>query len=424
MSKRRRRDVLPPKGTAVTVSRPSPVHPLKAQPAAPQPSPPERTTSRELAGRLWRQVTGPLAAPLSVCIGSRLAVFALAFYFVGLFPIAPDKKPDLVGALTAWDGGWYVRLATEGYSWRGPTVQSTVAFWPLFPLLGRLVGWVVGSVPWGLIIVANVSFAVYLIYLYKLGCLDLDQGSGYRAVLYVAIFPLSFVFSCAYTESTMLALTVAAFYYARKGNWWAAIPLGMLTTLTRLAGVVILLPLVWEFYKQKGLTWRALVLLIVPLGTLGYGLYLWRLTGEPLSIVTVTGIAWGRHFTWPWDTVRIGLDVLARNPRVNYVVSIAIVDVVTIISFILLSIACVRWMRPSYWLYAFPATFLAISSTLDPKVGLPTASLARYLLAVFPAFMLLGRAGKNPYVHHLFVFMFAILLGALSIYFFSVIWVV
>lgn len=422
MSKRRKRDVLPPKGAAV--SRPPTAHPVKAQPTASHPSPAERITARELADRLWRQVTGPLAAPLSVCIGSRLAVFALAFYFVGLFPIAPDKKPDLVGALTAWDGGWYVRLATEGYRWQGPTVQSTVAFWPLFPLLGRLVGLVVGSVPWGLIIVANVSFAIYLIYLYKLACFDLDQGAGYRAILYVAIFPLAFVYSCAYTESTMLALTVAAFYYARRGNWWAAIPLGMLTTLTRLAGVVILLPLAWEFYKQKGLTWRALALLIVPLGTLGYGLYLWRLTGEPLSIVTVTGIAWGRHFTWPWDTVRIGLDVLARNPRVNYVVSIAIVDVVTIISVILLSLACVRWMRPSYWLYAVPATFLAISSTLDPKVGLPTASLARYLLVVFPAFMLLGKAGKNPYVHHLLVFMFAILLGALSIYFFSVIWVV
>lgn len=284
-------------------------------------------------------------------------------------------------------------------------------------------GFFLGSPQWGLFAVANLSFAFYLYYLYRLALLDFDQGTAYRSIFYVAIFPLSFVFSCLYTESTMLALTLASLYYARRGRWPAAITLAALTTLTRLSGLVLLLPLAWEFYREKGLRKEALALAAIPVGTACYALYVWQLTGSPFSFLTISSSAWSRHFTWPWETIRLGLEVIRRVPLRQYISAIALVDTATIVLFLALSFLAIRWLRPSYWLYAIPASILAISSTLDPTAGLPTAGLARYLLAVFPVFILLGLAGRNRYLHQLITFAFAILLGVLSIYFFSGIWV-
>ena len=36
-----------------------------------------------------------------------------------------------------WDGGWYTKIATLGYSYANDGQQHSVAFYPLFPLLIR-----------------------------------------------------------------------------------------------------------------------------------------------------------------------------------------------------------------------------------------------------------------------------------------------
>jgi hypothetical protein len=422
MSKRKRSTRAPAAQTPSAGSVPQQASPRAGQAVAYRPA------THQGAGALLARCRQALraevwAAPLSIFAGSRLAVFALALLFIGLFPVGADSKPSFLQAFAQWDGGWYTGIAAGGYSWQGPGVQSNVAFFPLYPFLGKLVGLFMGGPRVGLFVVANASFAVYLVYLYRLVSVDFDAGTGLRAILYVAVFPLSFIYSCLYTESTMLALIAAAFYYARRGRWRVAVPLGALASLTRLAGLVVLLPLAWEYYRQKGLQWRGLSLAAVPAGTAAFALYVYRLTGSPLSFTTITSQAWSRHFTWPWDTVRIGLDVVTRVPLASYIASIALVDVATIVLFGLLSLAAIRWLPTSYWLYALPATLLAISSTLSPDAGLPTASLARYLLAVFPAFIVLALAGRNRYVHYLITFACAVLLGPLAIYFFSGIWV-
>jgi len=139
--------------------------------------------------QVWEAVTtDPLATPLSIFFGSRIALYVLVLFFVGFFPGEPDEKPDFIEAFSQWPGSL--------------DIQSNVAFFSLYPLLGRIAGWLIADTQWGLFIVSNVSFAIYLYFLYKLSCDDLDQPSASRAVLYVAIFPISFIFSCLYSKST------------------------------------------------------------------------------------------------------------------------------------------------------------------------------------------------------------------------------
>ena len=91
--------------------------------------------------------------------------------------------------------------------------------------------------------------------------------------------------------------------------------------------------------------------------------------------------------------------------------------------FLALSVLAIRFMPPAYFLYSFPVYFIATSATLDPTAGLPTASIGRYLMSIFPAFILLAHFGSNRYLHYAWLFLNAVLLGPLLIYFFAGIWV-
>jgi len=374
--------------------------------------------------QMWEAaMTDPFITPLSVFFGSRIALYILVLFFVGFFPGKPEEKPNFIEAFSQWDGAWYLSIATDGYQWPGsPTVQSNVVFFPLYPLLGRIVGWLVADAQWGLFIVSNVAFAFYLYFLYKLTCHDLDKPSASRAVLYIAIFPLSFIFSCLYSESTSFAFTIAAFYYARVGKWHLAIPLAVLTTLTRLAGLAILVPLLYEYLRQKGLRPQALLLTLIPGGTASFALYMWMLTDSPLAFAS-TQKAWFRSFAFPWQTLSMGFERLSW-PIGQYVTAIAIVDFASIVLFLGLTLLVFKYLPAAHGLYCVPILLLSLSTTIDPTKAPPTGSIPRFLMALFPCFMVLGKIGKNRYLDQALKTTFAILLGVISIYFFSHFWVV
>ncbi|MBI3758801.1 MAG: hypothetical protein HY269_03500 [Deltaproteobacteria bacterium] len=356
---------------------------------------------------------------MSIFIGSRLAIFAMASLFIGLIPVGPGQHPGFLAAFRRWDGGWYTRIVKNGYEWSGADHQSSVAFFPLYPLVTKIVSvLVLGNVALALLVVSNVSFLLYLSYLYRLAARDFDAGVAERSVLYVAIFGLAVFFSADYAESLMLALATASFFYAREGKWTAAIVLGALTTSTRFAGLAIVFPLAWEWYQQKGVTIRAAVLLAVPAGLGLYMVYLAVITGDPLAFITVEK-AWQRSSTWPWGTMRLAWDLITRLPRERYVAAILYVDFGCMVGFLALSLAAIRRMPPAYWLYSLPLYFMATSTTLAPEAGLATASIGRYLMSIFPAFVMMGVLGRARYVHYALLFMSAILLGPLTLYFFA-----
>ncbi|HVN85221.1 MAG TPA: hypothetical protein VMW17_10280 [Candidatus Binatia bacterium] len=364
-----------------------------------------------------------VSVPLSVFLGSRLALFVLASLFIGLIPIEPDKQPGFLGAFTRWDGGWYAKIARHGYEWAGPDHASSVEFFPLFPLLAKFLSiFVGGDVALSLFLISNVAFLFYLVYLYRLAARDFDAEIAERTIVYVAIFALSVFFSAAYTESLMLALATASFFYAREGKWTRAIALGGLTSAARLSGIAVALPLAWEWYRQKGIDRHALVLLAVPSGLALYMAYLAVLTGDPVAFVHVER-AWTRSFTWPWGTLRIAWQTITTLPRFRYVTAIAYVDAGCMVGFLFLLLAMIRSMPPAYWLYSAPVYFIATSTTIAPTAGLPSASIGRYLMAIFPGFIMMGVLGRSRLVHYLLLFVFAVLFGPLALYFFAKVWV-
>jgi hypothetical protein len=386
-----------------------------------------------LAPKSWRQrwdglregLSRPGAAvPFSAFVGSRAALFVLVAFFIGFFPGDPEAKPGFLDAFASWDGQWYLDIVTNGYWWSGPQTQSNVVFFPLYPLLGKIVGTLVGDPRWGLFIVTHAALAAYLYYLYRIARRSLDAESSQRAVLYVVLFPIAFIFSCLYTEATSFAFSAAAFCYALEGRWKWALPLGFLAALSRLAGLAILLPLAYEYLRQNRWRphWDFLGLAAVPAGTASFALYLWAVVGNPLAFMQ-TQEAWFRTFTWPWDTFAMGLERVGW-PLGHYVTSIAIIDTASIALFTILT-AIVLWKLPlSHGLYCLPVLWLSLSTTIDPAMAPPTGSIPRFLMALFPCFLALGMVARNRYLDLSIRWTFAVLGGIAAMYFFSNYWVV
>jgi hypothetical protein len=149
----------------------------------------------------------------------------------------------LVSPFARWDSVWYLTVAHSGY---GHELART-EFLPLYPLLIRCVGFVVGSQLVAGILISLVAFAVALVLLYRLAALELGASAARTSVLLVAFFPMAWAFSAVYTESLFLALSLGCILKARAGVWsWAGL-LGALAAATRPEGILLLVPLVLMF---------------------------------------------------------------------------------------------------------------------------------------------------------------------------------
>jgi len=308
--------------------------------------------------------------------------------------VAPDTRP-IINMWARWDAGWYFDVAAHGYKFVAGQ-PSNAAFYPLYPLLMRAVhvllisksdaGWMTAG-----IIVSNAALLFALWHLYLLTELELDRASACRAVLYVLIFPTTLFFSAVYTESLFLGCAIAAFYHARSNRWLLASVYGGAATLTRSPGVLLFLPLCYEYLAQREfkldrVKWSILGLLFIPSVLMGYALFLYARFGNPMAIRDSQG-TWGRILTPVWISVR---DFFS-SPLVVHVGAHSIIDFVFTVAAVLATIGIAVSFRFSYTLFAL--SVLLFITAWGSFVSVP-----RYVLASFPIFMLLGDLARKRLV--------------------------
>lgn len=261
----------------------------------------------------------PLTRAVAVAAGSRVLVFAVAFAAASLigiqgtpvgwrFPLHAEVFSGWLGALfnpwAHWDGVWYIKIATSGYA----DADGSTAFFPLFPMLLRYIGLLLGGnmLVTGLLI-SLLCYAGCVWLLFRLVRKDFDDELASRAVIYLAIGPLSFFLQAVYTESLFLFLSLACFVFAREGRWRLAGVIGLLATLTRSTGVLLLIPMAYYYYERRG--WQlkktdshVANLLMVVEGLLVWMTYLALAFGKPLAFSTAQA-QWERGFGAPNYTV-------------------------------------------------------------------------------------------------------------------------
>lgn len=184
-------------------------------------------------------------------------------------------EPLWLDIWSLWDSGWYLEIARFGYSLERisdlpkfvEAGQYNYAFFPLYPLLMRWVGLVLGSPYIGGLIVSNVCMILACLFLYKLVMdQENDQAVALRAVKYLFLMPAAFVFTGIFSESMFLMLLLGSFYFAAKGRWFWAGTFGFLMGLTRGIGVFMVVPLGLEYLRSIGFNFRDFAETIRPCG--------------------------------------------------------------------------------------------------------------------------------------------------------------
>lgn len=185
--------------------------------------------------------------------------------------------------------GRIISIANKGYAAETAEFAGkylNLLFPPLYSWFVRLISpFYLSSIRAGFF-VSNINAILSGIVLYLLVLHDSDRRSAVRALWYYSILPPSFLLTCTIPASTFMLLSLLSIYFARRRYFIPASLLGALAALTERIGIVLVIPLLleffnamtgeyrslsevtWRFYLKKGLIGATFVL--VPLGFVTY----------------------------------------------------------------------------------------------------------------------------------------------------------
>jgi hypothetical protein len=266
----------------------------------------------EGAGQAWSdRLPVPWAFPLIVFAVTWLLILA-AWY--GSAVIYDQSHPWTYHFLFK-DADYYLAIAEHGYPpvlhfpWTGGPVAARVAFFPLFPLLIRLVSYLVGGhyVAAGLI-VAVASGAASALGVWALAARVTDRWVADRAVILYCFFPGAMTFGMLYSEPLAVAIAAAALLALVSRRWLLAGVLGAIGTAERptllilavVAGVAAL-QAIWTRRE-----WRALIApILTPLGMVAYFGYLGHRYHDYKFWFQAEKAGWDQHIDWGVHSLRI-----------------------------------------------------------------------------------------------------------------------
>jgi len=313
-----------------------------------------------------------------------------------------------------WDAHYYTSIAENGYTF-APQIHSSAAFFPLYPALIRVTALLTGSIDSAALLVSNLALLAALIALQLLAEReDLYAPARTRTMVYLLTYSMAFFLGAGYAESLFLLFTIGCMYAARNQHWTWAIVLGMLATLTRITGV-LMVGVVWlEWAASHGFTlskirqretwgalgrglraegWVPLAALAIPLSLLSFMVYLGINFGSPMAFLQAHAPVRGN-----FDFMRVVTDIIKvltrQTPRFDIMTGAG-----TLFLLLVLLPRIVK-MRASY------AWYFLLSALIPLTTGL--ISFMRLMGGVFPLYFALAETELSPRGH-------AIMMAALVI---------
>lgn len=322
------------------------------------------------------------------------------------------SKIEALDIWSVWDSGWYLDIANNGYS----TVlhsdlpkmvvagQANIGFFPMYPILIKAFGILLNNNYLGALLVSNLELIASAVFLYKLVLLNNDKSTATKAVIFLFIFPTSFVLSGIFSESTFLLLSILAFYFAKEKKWLASGISGLLLSLTRPTGVLCLLPIFYLYIKANNfkLKKNILYLLLYPLGLFIFFAFLYFLTGDFFAYIHSKDLFWGASSSNPIE-VLMQLFIISSASRVIALFITAEVG---------LLILTFKKLPLEYSLFAFLFIVFTLVNGAQISVGIPRMSSA-----IFPFYISLAVLFKDNLAKNIsFVFLLSIQLTFMAMW--------
>jgi Mannosyltransferase (PIG-V) len=380
---------------------------------------------------LWLQAlrrSDAMGAAWPVFLITRLAVLVIGYFAVATVGY-PERVPpfriyenELRNLPARWDTGWYISIASAGYSWSPEvTGQQKIAFFPAYPILMRMVGRLFNDQTlWAGVIVSLGAFLAALVYFYKLAREWLEPDAARAALLLLAAYPFALFYSAAYTESLFLLAAVAAFYHFRRDELLWASAWGLVAGLTRpngcLLSIALGLVLVergWRDVRFNRRTFARLAAVAMPVvGLAIFSAFILRLTGNPFEWAR-SHAAWGRTYEGVHRVVLDRYDFISEYGIYEYTKSLPIDVMNGVAAAFSLALVWPVWR----FLGASAASFILLNLLPPLAVG-GLLSIGRVTAVLFPMFIWLGRAIR-PERRQIWVLGFAMVQAFFAVLFFT-----
>ena len=309
-------------------------------------------------------------------------------------PVFPKNR--WLDAWVKWDAGWYETIANHGYSYR-PGKQSSIAYFPSYPLSMRWLGALTGNVFIAGMIITVASGFAYLLLAARWFKDHLGASAAWAAFLLLLWYPFAFyLFGAVYSDALFAAAALGAFVLLERDKPILAGILGAVASAARPVGIAVIAGLVLLVLERRevitfrprftvslhNLKARDFGVLLSVVGLAAYLTFLAIKFGNPVAFLgaeagwdqapgyqtwlkfpLLKAIAHGQQPVWFWRHgmhLAMGLLALALLPRV--------------------------WKRfgYAYGVYALIVIAIPLISTKD------FFSTGRYMLPAFPCF---GAAG-------------------------------
>jgi hypothetical protein len=310
--------------------------------------------------------------------------------------------------LANWDGLWYRELANHGYPDYPSHLQTTLGFFPLYPItiwtLEPLFAVVTGhNAIWSAtvsgVVISLAGGYIATVLVYRLATGWWNRDSARRATILFCLFPGSVVFSMVYSEGLLLPLAAGCLLALEHRRWLLAGILAGIGTAVQPTGLVLVvvcavsagLELRRQGWRPSSLPARRV--LVAPLlslaGVCAFALFLWAWTGTPFANYQAQHHGWGEktnlfalvHLT---STLFSQISLSHPNdPTINLNLVVGLIGAFLLVGMLVLVWRARRTISVEAIVWTAGISFLALTSQYVPPNP-------RMLITAFPAVMVVA----------------------------------
>ena len=339
----------------------------------------------------WNALPGLPATALKACaallVSSGLGALVIALHGITGSGATTRDFPPFINMWIRWDAGWYQGIAEHGYSFSS-TVQSSAAYFPLYPLAIHALVWA-GANPFIAGIVLTIAFGLATFCLFWLWAKELtDPATATEATQLFLLWPFAFyLYGAVYSDALFIALALGAFLFIERGKLLPAVLLGALATATRPVGPALVLGLLvrqLELRRRAGtqVTVKDFAPLLCAAGMASYMFFLYVKFGDPLAFMKAQG-AWRQEPGWSSLFKIPFLQRVFHKGSYGDLILPAF-HLILAVGFLALAVPTRKLLGLGYAIYVVAVIGLPLLVSRD-FIG-----LGRYCMAAFPCFVTLA----------------------------------
>jgi hypothetical protein len=305
--------------------------------------------------------------------------------------------------LSQWDGLWYRELADHGYPTHVVHEQSTLGFFPLYPLVVWAVShafvipiahYEILSTTVGGVIVSGLGGLIATVLVGRLAESWWGEAAARRAILLFCLFPGSVVFSMVYAEGLMIPLAAGCILALQRRRWVLAGALAGLATATEPQALVLVpvcaVSAALELRRHRSHLRALLAPTLSVVGAVSFAAFLWIWTGSPFASLIAQRDGWSEKtdlFALVHLTEQLGDQISFRHfnhPTIDLNLVVGLGGAIVLVGLLVLVLRNRREMSIEAIVYTLGIAWLGMTSEYVPP-------MPRLLITAFPAVIVVAR---------------------------------